>query len=333
MSASRPLTLLLSGAGGAASAGLATHLRRQGCRVLMADMDRHAEGLCAGDRGFVIPAAQSPDFVPVVRGICEREGVDIFAPLVDEELLPAQDVASATTQVLTPREAFIRLCLDKYTLMQRLAAEGIRAPGTWAVGEHPREFERPLILKPRTGRGSRGVALVRDRRELAEAVSESAYQPEELLLQEYIDGPEFTVSVVAWRDGEVQAVVPKEIIVKRGITRLAVTRRHAGIDALCRRLQSTLRADGPFNVQLRLHPVTGEALLFEINPRYSTTISLTMAAGIDELYGLAMQAAHGRAAHEFGPWRDGLVLRRRSVDEFVDEAEYLRTVATIWEPS
>ena len=60
--------------------------------------------------------------------------------------------------------------------------------------------------------------------------------------------------------------VPKEIIVKRGITRLAVTRRHASIDALCRRLQAALRADGPFNVQLRLHPVTGEALRFG-NPR------------------------------------------------------------------
>ena len=100
------------------------------------------------------------------------------------------------------------------------------------------------------------------------------------------------MSVVVWRDGIVRAVVPKEIIDKRGITRLAVTRKNDAIDRLCRNIQERLRADGPFNVQLRLD-ANGTPLPFEINPRFSTTVTLTQAAGVDEL-GSLVDMALGR---------------------------------------
>lgn len=324
-----PLTLLLTGAGGAASPGLAAHLRALGCRVLMADMDPHAAGLLAADKGFVIPAGVAPEFVPAIRRICAAEAVDVFIPLVDEELLAAQDLETAALRILTPRREFIETCLDKLALMRRLADAHIAVPATRRASEVTAPLERPSILKPRTGRGSRGVVRIRTSGELASALRVSSYPSDGLILQDYVDGPEFTVSVVVWRDGEVQAVVPKQIIVKRGITHLAVTRRHPRIDELCHRIQAALRADGPFNVQLRLHPESGEPLPFEINPRFSTTVSLTAAAGIEEIHGLAVQTARGRDAYVFGDWKDGLVLRRRSVDEFQDEPEFERERAQV----
>jgi carbamoyl-phosphate synthase large subunit len=176
------------------------------------------------------------------------------------------------------------------------------------------------VIKPRTARGSRGFQLLGSDADLRRYLDTSPVPAEGLLLQECIDGPEFTVSVVVWRDAEVQAVVPKEIISKRGITRLAVTRRNAAIDTLCRSIQRALRADGPFNVQLRLR--AGVPLPFEVNPRFSTSISLTMAAGIDELCGLVAQALGGRDGYRFGDWREGVVLVRTTRDEFLDERAF-----------
>ncbi|MBI2517589.1 MAG: ATP-grasp domain-containing protein [Opitutae bacterium] len=316
-------TLLLTGAGGVAAPGLIAHLQAKGVRVLAADMNPLATGLVLADRGYCIPAATSPRFLPAMRDICRDERVDVLVPLVDEELLPVQELASDTLHVLTPRAAFIRTCLDKYRLCAELARAQVSCPLTWLPGADLATLPYPLILKPRTGRGSRGVVRVDSADALQRALDAVDGACGGMMLQEFIDGPEFTVSVVVWRDGEVQAVVPKEIIAKRGVTQMAVTRRHPGIERLCHRLQEVLRADGPFNVQLRLHPTSGEPLLFEINPRFSTTVTQTMAAGIDELYGLALQAVHGRATHPFGAWTENLVLRRRSVDEFVAETDYL----------
>ena len=321
--ANRRFTLLLTGAGGVAAPGLIAHLRDKGVTVIAADMNPLAVGLVHADRGYCIPAATSTKFVAAMGEICRDEKVDVIVPLVDEELLPVQALASETLHVLTPKADFIRICLDKYLLTRELARHGISAPRTCLANEDIGTMRFPLILKPRTGRGSRGVVRVDSSEELRRVLNTINRPLSELMLQEFIDGPEFTVSVVVWRDGAVQAVVPKEIVVKRGVTQMAVTRRHAGIENLCHRLQESLRADGPFNVQLRLAPDSGEPLLFEINPRFSTTVTHTMAAGVDELYGLAVQAVHGRDAHRFGAWTDNLVLRRRSVDEFLPETDFL----------
>jgi len=317
------ITVLLTGAGGAATPGLIARLRAEyGYRVLAADMNPHAIGLYYADKSFVIPPAISPHFLPAVRDICLQESVDVFVPLVDEELLPALELEAEGIVVLTPRRAFVEICLDKFVLMQKLSAGGIPVPMTHLASDDNKAFTFPAIVKPRTGRGSRGVGKVQSQTELTDFVKASPYSPETLVVQSLIEGAEFTVSVAVWRDGEVQAIVPKEIICKKGITSLAVTRRNERIDHLCRTIQTSLRADGPFNVQLCLDKISGQPLPFEINPRFSTTVSLTIAAGVDEVGVLVRQAIDPAGPRLVNEWRAGLVLLRRTLDEFVDEADF-----------
>ena len=315
-------TVLLTAAGGAPVPGLIKHLKSEyGYRVLAADMDCHAIGLYYADKGFVIPPANAADFLPTIRYICKKENVNVFIPLVDEELVTSLALEQEGIPVLIPRKKFVESCLDKFALMNELRAAEISIPDTRLGCDDLRGVNYPAIVKPRTGRGSRGVGIVHSQIELENFLKASFFMPEQVIVQNYIDGVEFTVSVTVWRDGNVQAVVPKEIICKKGITRLAVTRHNSQIDSLCHDVQERLRADGPFNVQLRLNKNTGIPLPFEINPRFSTTISLTIAAGVDELGGLIKQAIGQTDSQIKNNWREGVVLLRRTLDEFVDEAD------------
>lgn len=315
-------TILLTGAGGAVIPGLIKHLQSNyGYRVLAADMDSYAIGFFWADKGFVIPPGNSPDFLPAIRRICRQENVNVFIPLVDEELVAALELESDGIPVLLPRRPFVEICLDKFALMHKLNAAKILIPDTHLACDDLSGVNFPAIVKPRTGRGSRGVGIVRSQKELTNFMTASPLKPEALIVQTYIDGTEFTVSVTVWRDGKVQAVVPKEIICKKGITRLAVTRHNFQIDRICRDIQEGLQADGPFNVQLRLNKDTGVPMPFEINPRFSTTVSLTIAAGVDE-FGVLIEQAAGQADSQVkNNWREGVVLLRRTLDEFVDEAD------------
>ncbi|MBF0236026.1 MAG: ATP-grasp domain-containing protein, partial [Desulfamplus sp.] len=279
-------TVLLTGGGGTPIPALIKSLREQGYRVLVVDMDPYASGLFLADKGIVIPPAKDSHFADTLKKICREEHVNILVPLVDEELLICSQLEGDNLIVITPRSSFIEICLDKLKLAQTLVQVGIAVPETRLVSDGWEKIVYPQIIKPRTGRGSRGVQVVYSSSEIDLYLKDTPYKPEELLLQEYIDGTEFTTSVVVWRDGEIQAVVPKEIINKKGVTRLAVTRKNPQIDQLCRTIQEKLKADGPFNVQLRLSPKDGTPLPFEINPRFSTTITQTMAAGVDELGGV-----------------------------------------------
>jgi carbamoyl-phosphate synthase large subunit len=213
--------------------------------------------------------------------------------------------------------------------MQQLKSAGISVPDTRLASGNLEEVDFPAMVKPRRGRGSRGIGVVRSQSELAQFLKTSPLTPDELIVQTYIDGLEFTVSVTVWRDGEVHAVVPKEIICKKGITHLAITRRNSRIDALCRAVQHSLYADGPFNVQLCVDKTSGTPFIFEINPRFSTTVSLTIAAGTDEIGSLISYATSKTEAMPFGEWREGVVLLRRTLDEFIDEADYKKRLSNI----
>jgi len=310
-------TILLTGAGGAAIPFLIESLRNQGCRILAADMDPFASGLLLADKGFIIPKADAPAFSQAIEKICKTESVDIIIPLVDEELITVSELQLGNTIALLPRTDFIRTCLDKYALIQELKRCRIPAPNTILANDDSADIIFPCIVKPRTGRGSRNVEIIQTKADYNIWKSHFGDISEKFILQDYLPGTEYTVSVVAWRDGRVQAVVPKEILVKKGITRLAVTRYQKEIDEYCRSIQKHLKADGPFNVQLRCDTESGNPQLFEINPRFSTTVSLTTMAGIDELYGLVMQALKGPDAYHFGEWKEGIVLMRHYQDTCV----------------
>jgi carbamoyl-phosphate synthase large subunit len=328
------ITVLMTAAGGAAISGIIEHLRSAcGYRVLVADMDRHASGLYLAEKGYVIPPGPSPKFLPVIRSICRQEGVNVFIPLVDEELVMALELETEGIAVLCPRRPFVESCLDKFVLMQQLNSAGISIPETNLASGDLKEVKFPAIVKPRKGRGSRGIGVVRSQSELAQFIKTSPLRPEELIIQTYIDGLEFTVSVTVWRNGVVHAVVPKEIICKKGITHQAVTRRNSRIDTLCRAVQNSLHADGPFNVQLRVDRTSGIPLIFEINPRFSTTVSLTIAAGVDEIGGLIRFATGKTETMSLGEWRDRVVLLRRTLDEFIDEADFKKRLVNIVDKS
>ncbi|WP_460862058.1 ATP-grasp domain-containing protein [Nocardiopsis coralliicola] len=311
---------MVTTAGSAATSSTIVHLRRQGFRVVATDIDSSAPGLYLADSSHLIPPGGSPDFAGALAAVCAQEHADALIPLVDEELVAAAGLDRPGLRVLLPRPAFIRTCLDKYALTRRLAAAGLPVPATSLASEWDGTPEPPVVVKPRSGRGSRGVAVCRTAEELGGVITDSGYASEDLIVQELAPGQEYTVSVVVWRDGSVQAVVPKEVVLKRGVTKFAITRRHQRVADVCAAVQERLGADGPFNVQLALDEA-GEPRIFEINPRFSSTAPLTVESGVDEVAGLVRQAVLD------GPpladeWREGVVMVRRWTDEFIDESTF-----------
>lgn len=316
-----PATILVTGAGGTAIPEIIRSLQHAGFRVAAIDMNPAATGLLLADVAAVAPAGGSSNFLPFVRSFCARHDVKAMVPLVDEELVAASDLSRDGFAVIGPSRPFIEVCLDKFRLVRTLAAAGISAPGTALASEGPGKVGYPCVLKPCTGRGSRGVEVVVDENAFRAALVRSNYPPDALIQQEYIEGTEYTVSVAVTDDGRVLAVVPKEIVVKKGITWVAVSRRNAAIESLCLEIAEKLQPQGPFNVQLRTD-ARGRPWIFEINPRFSTTCTLTAAAGLDEISELVSIAIGQKKASHAYAWKEGVTLVRSIRDEFCDEQTY-----------
>lgn len=275
-------TILVTGAGGAAVTDLIKHLKNN-YRVIAVDCDEHAAGLHFADEGYVVPRGDDYRFVGVMRRICETEKVQVVVPLVDEELIPSFDLGFP---VLLPKKRFVSVCLDKMLSTINL--------NSYFPDNSPRWYNH-VVVKPRFGHGSKGV---------------SSFVCPDHVVQDYIDGDEYTVSVVVSGNNDVRAVVPKRIICKRGMTHQAVTERNAAIDNICRDLVRVYEPCGPFNVQCIVRDDT--PFIFEINPRFSGTTNVTLAAGCDEVGGLIAEMLGEKV--EWGEWQEGVKLVRHYHD-------------------
>jgi carbamoyl-phosphate synthase large subunit len=274
----------MTGGGGSGTIAASKFLKKNNYRVILGDMDKWAAGLKFSDVSYVIPAGKDRNFISAVRDIIRKEKVDIFVPLVDEELLKSYELMNdfPNLRMLLPQYDFTQTVLDKLKLVEALKNNGFPYPSTRTLQDGLDDLAYPVILKPRMGRGSRNVMEINNVNQIQAYQSLLGLSNNEILIQEKIIGTEFTISVVVNRKGNILAVVPKQIINKRGVTIAAITRHNKKIENICIDLQEKLKANGPFNVQLILCD-DGTPVVFEINPRYSTTMALTIAAGVDEI--------------------------------------------------
>jgi len=318
-SSSNAKTRLLFTGGGGAGAEALERLLRDLYEVHFADADNDAKPyLIPLSNWHQIPFASALTFIEELDHLCRNLAVDVLIPGVDEELLPiAQARNSMKCEVLLPSTAFVRTHLDKLTSNSLLHSHGLPVPKTESLPER-RNVPFPCIVKPRQGRGSRGVAIVHSRRDLEAHVFLSRRRPEDFIVQELLQGQEYTVMMAADRTGRLRAVVPVRVGIKRGITLRAETDADAAVIAACAAIHASDPTPGCYNIQL-VKTKAGEVKPFEINPRISTTTCLALAAGVnfvDIFFGDKERENYGESG--LLPFRDGLELRRSWHNEFVE---------------
>lgn len=330
MSSARKPKVLFTGASGAATVDVLRSLvATDEYELIGCDASYASVGFTLVARSYVIPLGASPEFEPTFADILDRERPDFVVPGVDEEIPVVHALVERShpeTRVLTPTPEFCRDMLDKWRMFERMHAAGLSVARTWLASDAA-DATYPAIIKPRVGRGSRGLAFLDSPADLRAYLDAAGAPPDRFIVQERLFGREFTNSAVVALGGPLLAVVPKEATAKKGITQIGVTRTEPAIDLLCRQIQERLRADGPFNVQLVLGE-DGVPRVFEINPRYSTTTALTLASGVNEVDAVLRHAL----GKDPGPltFEPDLMMIRYLSQIFVKESSFAPIDARRW---
>ena len=274
------LTLLFTGGGGAGTQALYDLLCDK-YDAHFADADPEAKAWSIPSRCWhTVPLAGDSRFIDDLRRLCGDLGVDVLVPGVDEELLPLSSARhTMPCELLLPPLSFVQTHLDKLSTAELLQSHGLSTPATESLS-HRRRVTFPCILKPRCGRGSRNVAVVRSEAELRAHVATSRRPEGDFIVQELLLGQEYTVMMAADRSGILRAVVPVRVDLKRGITLRAETDRDEAVVEGCRAIHEADPVPGCYNIQLFKSP-DGTVKPCEINPRISTTACLAVAAGVD----------------------------------------------------
>ena len=191
---------------------------------------------------------------------------DLLVPGIDEEL--AED--AWREHVLVPTPGYVCLMLDKSRAMSALREKGISVPRTW-------------LTKPNVGRGSRGIDII----------------------QEHLEGPEYSVCCTADQQGKLHGVVPWRVDKRNSCTIRGETEHQKDVSRTCEQIHKAFPTRGCYNVQGIL--TRDGFTVFEINPRFSGTTGLAIAAGVDPI---AVWLGTQRSRRGLLPFTAGLCLQR-----------------------
>jgi carbamoyl-phosphate synthase large subunit len=271
----------------------------------------------AANRAWRVPLSTAPDYIDAIREICVGERIGLVVPTIDDELVifgrAAGRFLEHGVRVAVSPAATSELCEDKYATCRYLSARGIPAADSWLPLALPEGPAFPLFIKPRRGRGSVGAYPVRNRRELDFFVD---YVPD-AVVQAYLDGPEFTIDMLCDFSGQALSIVPRRRdVIRAGVSDRGRTVNDLALIQVARTCAATLQFAGAVNIQCRL--VDGRPVVFEINPRFSGGIPLTIHAGADFPRMLVDLTAGVRVAPSIGRFRDNLWMASYETSVFLD---------------
>jgi len=293
-------------------------------RVLVADLRRNAAAFHAADAGVLVPRVTSPEYVPHLLALCEREGIRMVVPLIDTELhllAPHREAFAArgvTLVVSSP--ATTELSLDKRTTRDFFLAHGFDTPAVLdaaAILADP-DARYPYFLKPSDGSCSVGATRIDDPESLAFHARHTA----NAMVQEFVKGEEYTLDVLADLTGKVRCVVPRlRIETRAGEVSKGMTVKDPLLMEAGRRVVEALPgAMGCMTVQLFL--TAERAVKFiEINPRFGGGFPLAAAAGAKYPEWLIAWALGREPEVAMDAWTDGLVMLRYDDAVFVQKSE------------
>lgn len=273
------MNVLVSGIAGDIGFGIARVLREWGVFSRLYGIDIHADhpGCFMLDECAVAPRASEEEYIPWLSSYISENRIDVFIPSSEAELekLVVAGVNEVGGAVILCNNSFTVLkSLDKFDCLAHLASCGIAVPENGLVGRAlPSDY--PVIVKPRSGQGSKGVRLIESAAQLEQCQSGWVWQQHLLP-----DDQEYTCPVYASPKIGMRTLVIKRKLMG-GLTGSGVVVDNPIVEGYVRSIAEVMQLNGSINIQLRL---TGEGpLLFEINPRLSSTLVFRDKMGFADL--------------------------------------------------
>lgn len=287
------LRVLITGAGSVYGQGIIRSLNESSLPIetIAIDSNPYSLGLFTAHKSFIAPrVTDEHSYYMFIKQLCINHQIKaIFIGSTAE--LPFYSRNRETLESSTGAKVFVNspkvleLCTDKWLTMCHLSRSGFQIPATIRYPEDADMLSSfikstgfPLIVKPRFGRGSVGVALVKDKQELLKNIKDK----KSLIIQEYIEdeNQEFTVGVCINKNGKVISKIALRRYLLEGVSIAAVSDDYNHIADYCAMVASTLDAYGAINIQLRLKD--SKPVIFEINPRFSSSTGMRLLFGINE---------------------------------------------------
>lgn len=280
--------------------GLINHLK-QSFKIIGVDASDVNAARYFVDVFHKIPKVIEENYIISLLNICIEEKVDMLVPLYEGEFEILNEAkkkfeAINVKLVLSSRKV-INICKNKEETYKFFTIHNIETPKVYDNNEINNiitygDIDKfPLFIKPKDGMGSSNTFKINNMNELI-FFKDYVKNP---LIQEYIDGDEYTVDCLLDFNGQPVYIVPRkrvevrsgEVVKSRTIHDIDIIDKTIEVINILNKLRNGKKcgAVGPLTVQF-FKTVSGKIYLLEINPRFGGGVPLSFECNAD--YGTAL---------------------------------------------
>ncbi len=254
-------------------------------RVIGVDIEELVPAKYFVDAFYKVPKWNDKDYLDVLLSICEKERVDMIIPLFEKEFISLcenrKKFNEVGTALILSDKKIIETFNDKWKSYKFFMSNNIDTPKTYNK-QNLRDYSFPLIIKPTDGAGSKSVFKVNNDKELSFFID----YIENPIIQEYVEGTEYTIDVLCDLDGNAISIVPRQRIEVRAgeVSKGRTVKDMAIIERtleLCNKLKidENIKPIGPLTIQC-IVDLKGNIKFIEVNPRFGGGVPLSFEAGV-----------------------------------------------------
>lgn len=224
-----------------------------------------------------------PDYFKSLESFIAKHAIDIIIPIAEPELrfFSSSNIFDSIggARLITASPLALEIGFDKFKTAEFLKNEKLPYPETFLAKEVESIDYFPVILKSKTGSGSQDIFKVNNYNEF---LFFTRNKIEDYIIQEFItdkDG-EFTCGLFRSSKGEIRTQIFKRELTG-GYSGYGEVVENRVINTLLNKLALKLNLVGSINVQLRI--TENSPKIFEINPRFSSTVLYRHLLGFEDL--------------------------------------------------
>lgn len=280
-------------------------------KIIAVDVNPLSAALYICDRHYIVPRIFDPNYINILLEICRKENVKLIIPTIDTELLilsqNKEKFNELGTIVAISDSNVVEICQDKLKTFKFFKENNIPTVEAFTPDQIDKiqNLVYPIFIKPCHGSGSINTFKVNNKRELDFFV----YYIDKPLIQEFAEGQEFTLDILADLKGRVINIVPrKRIEVRAGEINKGETIKDQKLIEYGKIIVEKLRGIGPITIQCF---VKGSEVKFtEINPRIGGGYPLSFVAGANYPELLIRMVLGEKVAPRLGEFEENLFMLR-----------------------
>lgn len=310
--------VLVTGAGGGVGISIIKASKRAGYKIVPIDMNPLSAGLIlVKSKSYLVPSANSPDYLRSLIDVCRREKVDTLIPGSDPELAVIARGRNlieeeADVKVVVGSVEAVNIGRSKFLTQSFLCDNGFNyAYSAKKEGLHDMvdRFGFPLVVKPESGSGSNYMFYAETLEELEFYVKLIDRKGLEPIIQEHLGSKdeEYTTGVMFGAEKQFLGSITLKRQLKKGSSYKAWSDDFPEVKHEMEKIGKALDTAGPLNLQCRM--TSRGPVVFEINPRFSGTTAVRAWLGFNDVKMVVDNYLHGTIPRETSYRRKWVMMR------------------------